>query len=258
MKYYWFVFFEESLLVERNITGVWSVPYVEMPSVELKTSQTVHTLVDVDGIGCRAVAVDCPPVCATGQALIGLRKTAGLLSEKLYRCAGKAAELIYWDKHSRFCGVCGGTMKWNTPISKRCMTCGTEVWPVVATAIIVLVRRGDEILLVRSHNMLGDYYGLVAGFVETGETLEECVAREVREETGLCIERICYVGSQSWPYPCGLMVGFTADYVAGELHLQQSEIAVGGWFNRSNLPKIPGRESLARQLIDGWLEGKFG
>ena len=99
----------------------------------------------------------------------------------------------------------------------------------------------------------GDFFGLVAGFVETGETLEQAVEREVNEEVGLKIRNIRYFDSQPWPYPCGLMVGFHADYVSGEIRLQRSELAAGGWYRRDNLPHIPEKLSIARRLIDDWL-----
>jgi NAD+ diphosphatase len=120
----------------------------------------------------------------------------------------------------------------------------------------VLIHKGDEVLLVRAKNFRTDFYGLVAGFVETGETLEEAVAREAFEETGVRINNIRYFGSQPWPYPCGLMVGFNADYVSGDIHLQKSEIAKGGWFKRDNLPTIPEKLSIARMLLDAWLDEK--
>ena len=147
-------------------------------------------------------------------------------------------------------------MKFHTDISKRCEHCGKEVWPQLATAVIVLVRKGDEVLLVHAKNFRTDFYGLVAGFVETGETLEEAVHREVKEETGLHIKNLQYFASQPWPYPCGLMVGFTADYDGGEIHLQRSELSKGAWFDKNHLPQIPEKLSIARQLIDHWLEDK--
>ena len=109
-------------------------------------------------------------------------------------------------------------------------------------------------LLVHAKNFKTDFYGLVAGFVETGETLEEAVHREVMEETGIKIKNVTYFSSQPWPYPSGLMVGFNADYVSGELRLQRSELSKGGWFSKNNLPTIPEKLSIARMLIDAWLE----
>ena len=156
-------------------------------------------------------------------------------------------------------------MKLHTEISKRCTNCGKELWPQLATAVIVRVTRpsqssnlsspiSEEVLLVHANNFRRPYYGLVAGFVETGETLEEAVRREVREETVIEITNIRYFGLQPWPYPCGLMVGFTADYVSGDVHLQRSELSNGGWFTRDNMPPIPGKASIARRLIDDWLD----
>ena len=129
------------------------------------------------------------------------------------------------------------------------------MWPALATAIIVAVTRHDnqEILLVQSNKFKKDYLGLVAGFVETGETLEECLHREVWEETHIKVKNIRYFASQPWPYPCGLMVGFIAEYDCGEIQLQRSELNKGGWYSRDNMPAIPGEVSLARHLIDHWL-----
>ena len=108
-------------------------------------------------------------------------------------------------------------------------------------------------MLVHARNFKSDFFGLVAGFVETGETLEEAVHREVAEETGIKIKNLRYFGSQPWPYPCGLMVGFNADYDGGDLQLQQSEISKGAWFTKENLPNIPERLSIARMILDDWI-----
>ena len=188
--------------------------------------------------------------------MFGLRASFDMIPHTMYLMAGKAQEIIFWDKNNRYCPVCGMPMKFHTAISKRCTGCGKEIWATVSTAIIVLVRKGEEILLVHARNFRGDYYGLVAGFVETGETLEECVQREVFEETGLRVQNIRYFGSQPWPYPCGLMVGFTADYASGEIKLQTSELSAGKFFTKENLPDIPGKMSMARMLIDSWLEAE--
>lgn len=202
------------------------------------------------------VRLDRPVTGTEHFEMLPLRASFDVLSAEEYALAGKAAELIYWDANSKFCGCCGAPMKFETDISKRCTNCGKELWPQLATAVIVRVTAegGSAILLVHANNFRRPYYGLVAGFVETGETLEEAVQREVREETGLQITNIRYFGSQPWPYPCGLMVGFTADYVSGDIHLQRSELSSGGWFTRDNMPPIPGKSSIARRLIDDWLK----
>lgn len=185
--------------------------------------------------------------------MCSLRNSFYRLPSNLYLKAGKCQELLYWDRNTRFCGVCGAPMAMNTDISKRCTSCGKEVWPALATAVIVLIHKGNEVLLVHARNFKGDFHGLVAGFVETGETLEEAVRREVMEETGISIKNLRYFGSQPWPYPSGLMVGFNADYAGGDIRLQREELSAGAWFSKNNLPRLPERMSIARMMLDDWL-----
>ena len=185
---------------------------------------------------------------------VDLRESFHVLPERVYRQAGKASELLYFDLQHRYCGICGAPMEWASSISKRCTRCGEELWPKLNTAIIVLVRKGEEALLVKAKNFRRDYYGLVAGFVETGESLEECVAREVMEETGLRVANIRYFASQPWPYPMGLMVGFQADYAGGDIALRDGELRDAAFFTRNTIPAIPGKMSMARMLIDDWLD----
>jgi NAD+ diphosphatase len=169
----------------------------------------------------------------------------------------KWKEHNYWNMNTQFCGVCGAPMKMATDISKKCTECGKQVWPSLATAIIVLIKKDDQVLLVHARNFKGNFDSLVAGFVETGENLEEAVHREVMEETGLTIKNLKYFGSQPWPYPSGLMIGFSAEYVDGEIHLQKEELSRGKWFTKENLPILPEKLSIARKLIDAWLADKL-
>lgn len=252
---YWFVFCKDELLLERLPDGTFTIPFAE--ECPTKVEAWTHIL-DVtpfeDGAQVKTLSIDFP-VCDDTERyeMCGLRKSYYKLSTHFYLKAGKCHELLYWDSNTRYCGCCGAPMAMHTEISKRCTHCGKEVWPQLATAIIVLIHRGDEVLLVHAKNFKSDFYGLVAGFVETGETLEEAVYREVKEETGLSIHNLTYWASQPWPYPCGLMVGFYAEYLSGDLHLQYSELSKGSWFRYNQLPTIPEKLSLARQLIDHWL-----
>ena len=267
MKYY--VFCQGDLVLERGTDG-YRIP--DEPPADIKPWTTV---MNVEGD--KSYRIEQPLTGSDRYEMCPLRQSYFKLAEADYLKAGKCHELLYWDQNTKYCGVCGGPMRFDTDISKKCEHCGKEVWPSLAIAIIVRIRRrplasqngnttactamsgaspsgSDEILLVHANNFRHDFYGLVAGFVETGETLEEAVHREVMEETGLHITNLRYFGSQPWPYPCGLMVGFTADYDHGKIHLQRSELSKGAWFDRYHLPHIPEKMSIARRLIDDWTD----
>lgn len=234
MQYY--LFHNHSLLLDGNHT---------VPQQLEKLGGIPFSL--GDGVNCMASNVDTIP---EGYYAVGLRESYDFLSETDYSRAGKAAELLYWDSTHRYCSRCGSPVVQLSPISKICEKCGREIWPQLSPAIIVLITNGDRILLVKSNTFKGTFYGLVAGFVEFGESIEEAVVREIKEETQLEVCSIKYFGSQPWPYPQGLMLGFTAQYKSGELHLQESELCAGGWFDIHNLPEIPKPPSMARKLID--------
>ena len=251
----WLCFCAGDILLRREgADGAFSLPIGDEPPVTLKPWNVVTRLEMKDSSFILVIVrLDNPVVGINGLEMMGLRKTHAVLSDEDYQLAGKAAELLYWDANTKYCGVCGSPNKWMTDISKKCPECGKEWWPSASTAVIVRVRRKDEILLVRARNFRSNHYGLVAGFLETGESLEQCVERELREEVGISITNLKYFGSQPWPYPFGLMVGFTADYAGGDIRLQKEELTEGGWFTRDNLPAIPDKASIARRLIDDWL-----
>ncbi len=253
MENLYFVFCNGDLMLEKLLDGTYTIPKSEEPPTPIDELTNVMEIGELDGFPVKTYST-AGPVEGQRYEMCALRPSYYKLSRQLYLKAGKCAELLYWDKNTKFCGVCGAPMKMHTAISKCCTSCGKEVWPQLATAVIVLVHRGEEVLLVHAKNFKSNFMGLVAGFVETGETLEEAVHREVKEETNLEITNLTYFGSQPWPYPCGLMVGFNADYVSGEIKLQTSELARGAWFTKDNLPTIPEKLSIARMLIDSWLE----
>jgi NAD+ diphosphatase len=155
----------------------------------------------------------------------------------------------------RFCGGCGHpTELLPNERARRCPSCETPFYPRIAPAVIVLVQREREILLARNATFPRPWYSAVAGFVEAGESLEEAVGREVLEEVGVELSEIQYFGSQPWPFGRSLMVGFNARYAGGEIRVDGTEIADARWFPADALPQLPPRISIARQLIDNWLE----
>ncbi|MBQ5936559.1 MAG: NAD(+) diphosphatase [Bacteroidaceae bacterium] len=243
----YFLFCQGDILLTKEGT----IPCGDTPPIELKPWERVTEL---QGGQVVIASLPHPVTDRPDLQMMPLRKSFHVLSAEDYQLAGKCAELVYFHQNSKFCGVCGGEMRWQTEISKQCKECGKELWPSLATAIIVRVTRGDEILMVHAHTFRDRHYGLVAGFVETGETLEECVQREVWEETHLRVTNIRYFASQPWPYPSGLMVGFTADYLSGEIELQKTELSDGGWYKRDNLPYLPDPSSIAYRLIMDWVK----
>ena len=138
--------------------------------------------------------------------------------------------------------------------SKRCPACGLVSYPRISPAVIVAITRGDRLLLAANRRHAGAMYSVLAGFVEPGESLEECVHREIREEVGLEVTDVRYFGSQSWPFPNSLMVAFTAAHAAGEIAVDPEELVEARWFAPGELPPIPGCGTISRRLIDGFVE----
>ena len=258
MKEYQFMFYRDEILLERQPAGKFTIPFAEEAPFAPSSGDNVIDITAIDGSKAKAYRLAAPITNEEGYEMCGLRKSFYKLPSHLYKTAGKCKELLYWDVNTKYCGACGSPLKMNTPISKKCGKCGKEVWPQLSPAIIVLIHRDNDVLLVHAKNFKGSFFGLVAGFVETGETFEEAVHREVLEETGLKIKNLKYFGSQPWPYPCGIMVGFNADYESGTLRLQKSELSAGSWFNKEDLPEMPEKLSIARRLIDAWLERHDG
>lgn len=183
--------------------------------------------------------------------LVPLRRVFGLAGTEAFALAGRATQLLDWQNNHRYCGKCGkSTSKKNGELAMHCAACDLLFYPRISPAVMVLVLRGDEVLLARSPHFTPGVYSALAGFVEAGETLEQCAIREVREEVGIEITNLRYFRSQSWPFPNSLMVAFTADYTGGILTPDSTEIESADWFLLSALPSLPDPVSISRQLID--------
>ena len=188
------------------------------------------------------------------MAFQGLRRLWGVLDEEAWKLAGRAVQIVEWDRDHRYCGRCGaGTERQPDELARVCPRCGLQQFPRISPAVIVRVERGDQLLLARSPHFAPGVYSTLAGFVEPGESLEETVAREVREEVGVEVRNIRYFGSQPWPFPHSLMIGFVADWDSGEIRLQEAEIEDAGWFGIDDLPGLPSRLSIARALLDDFI-----
>ena len=257
---YWLVFSGSRLLVHLNGERA-GLPYLaDVSGLGLAAGQQ-HYLGYLDGekqIHCYAVEASAESEAPAGMAFQGLRRLYSRLDDELLWLAGRAVQIIDWDRTHRFCGGCGhATEALSHERAKQCPQCGLISYPRIAPAIIVRVDRfgehGPELLLARSHRYPPGLYSVLAGFVEPGETLEECVRREIKEEVGIAVKNICYFGSQPWPFPNSLMIAFTAEYAGGDITVEEEEIEEAGWFTAGELPDVPSPMSISRRLIDDFM-----
>jgi NAD+ diphosphatase len=250
----WFIFAASKLLVTEE-GGSLTVPLLKAPAamdLHITRQQRIGTIDGVDCYAGEAADGHAPPA---GWQFRGLRSIYGRLPETLFRTAILAVHMLEWDRGNRFCGACGAPLAMRSDVrAKECTACGRLVFPRISPAIIVAIERGARLLLARSARFAEELYSVLAGFVEPGETLEEAVYREVKEEVGITVKNIRYFGSQPWPFPDSLMVGFTAEYDAGEIAIDGEEIVAARWFAADQLPSIPGPISIARRLIDAFIE----
>jgi NAD+ diphosphatase len=251
----WFAFQGEKLLVfdERPAR----VPLADEPE-ELDLDVTFRWEIgELDGHTCWAVETDSEP--PEGMVFRNLRSFFLGVDEDFFRMAGLAKQMVGWHATHRFCGRCGGeTGPVPGELAKQCTRCGMMDFPRLSPAAIVLVEREDHVLLARSPGFPKGLYSVLAGFVEPGESIEETVVREVSEEVGIGVENIGYFGSQPWPFPNSLMIGFTADYADGELSPDPAEIEDAGWYTADDLPQLPPETSIARAMIEEFVRRHGG
>ncbi len=252
----WFAFRGNELLVLLEEAGarVPSGREWEALGLSVLESQSIGVL---EGSELRAAGLPSDVEPPEGTAFQGLRRLWGVLDEEVWKLAGRAVQLVEWDRNHRYCGRCGaGTERQTAELARVCPRCGLQHFPRISPAVIVRIEREDEVLLARSPHFAPGVYSTLAGFVEPGESLEDTVVREVREEVGVEVTNVRYFGSQPWPFPNSLMIGFVADYASGELRLQEGEIEDAGWFTVDNLPGLPSPYSIARALLEEFISSR--
>jgi NAD+ diphosphatase len=237
----------QSLCVISGDTGEPRVPTGPAPS-------TAVFLGELDGAPCFARMLDDGDAPPDGSEPVALRQLFGALPDDDFGIAGRALALTAWDRDHRFCGRCGApTARSSTERVRTCASCGHGAYPRLSPAIIALVERDGRALLARNARFPIPFFSTLAGFVEVGESLEAAVAREIHEEAGIAITDIRYFGSQPWPFTGSLMIGFTARWAGGEIVAEPREIAEADWFAPDELPRIPPKLSIARELIDDFV-----
>jgi NAD+ diphosphatase len=250
---WWFAFVGNQLLHLEDPQQ----PLPQLISLEEVGLNPVRTqcLGSLDDRLCYVAELPAQTIVPSGMRLQELRKLYGILDEDLFALSGRALQIKEWDRTHQFCGHCGTpTVQAPNERAKQCPKCHLRSYPRLSPAVIVLISRGDELLLAHAHRMPPGLYSVLAGFVEPGESLEDTIIREVKEEAGIEVQDIRYFGSQPWPFPNSLMIGFTATYASGELSIDPHEIADAAWFHKQNLPEIPPPLSIARKLIDWFVQ----
>jgi NAD+ diphosphatase len=219
--------------------------------LDLGLAGATHYLGRLDDTDCIAIRVARDVPLPEGWEWRGLRTLFLQLPDAWLALAGRAFQIVEWDRSHQFCGRCGtATRDKARERAKECPACGYVVYPRVSPAMMVLVTRGRELLLARANRFPQAMYSALAGFVEPGESIEDCVHREVREEVGIEVDGLRYVASQSWPFPHSLMIAYTAKYAGGDLRLCEEEIVDARWFSIDALPQLPSPVSISRVLID--------
>ncbi|HEX5766894.1 MAG TPA: NAD(+) diphosphatase [Burkholderiales bacterium] len=261
----WFVFRGDKLLVELGpperpsddprfrLRPAWArLPWLkDHEALHEQASRRLY-LGRLNRVDCFAAELAPQAEVPAGLALEGLRPLFSVLDDDHFALAGRALQLLEWDRNHQFCGRCGAPTEPKREERVRlCPACKLAAYPRVAPAVMALVRRHDEILLARSPHFPPGMYSALAGFVEPGESLEQCLAREVAEEVGVRVAAPRYIASQSWPFPHSLMIAFVCEWQSGEIRPQAGEIEDAKWFKVLQLPKLPSKISIARRLIDG-------
>ena len=252
----WFIFCDQKLLLIKNNT-VLSVP--ELQDINLLNTDNNMQIITRHYLGvwqqqhcyCAEIKLTHNPVQSDFIWQPLKQAAAECLTPELFYLGARALQVLEWDKNHQFCSRCKAILK-NSESErvKICAHCQLFFYPRISPCIMVLIKRGKEILLARSPHFIPAMYSALAGFIEPGETVEHAVEREVMEEVGLKIKNLQYQFSQPWPFPDSLMLAFTADYAAGEIIIDGNEIEDAGWFTREDMPPLPSSISIARKLID--------
>lgn len=238
-------------IVTKDNFGLCDSPPVPLPEEIQDGALFLGTL---DGAACVAYVLPDDTALPLGFQSVGLRALYGQVDEDAYAVAGYAVQLLHFRARYKFCPNCGTrTQNLSGGWAQECPACKNTLYPPVSPAVLALVHDGGDRILLAQKPGWGTRYSILAGFVEPGESLEGCVVREVLEEAGILVESPQYKGSQPWPFPHQIMLGFTTRYVKGEITPDSSELSDARWFRFDALPDLPPPLSLSRQLIDAWV-----
>lgn len=247
----YFLFYNNELLIKSEAQTL--IPSIkDLSDLELNSIQYLGYINDEN---CFCGELNKDAIIPNSMCLRKLKSLTHQLPNDMFWLAGKAIQIVNFNNDHKYCGRCGTlTQSLNIEISKKCPKCGLVNYPRISPAIIVAVVNDGKLLLAHNNAYPKNLYSVVAGFVEVGETFEECVVREVREETGITVKSIKYFGNQPWPFPNSLMIGFTCEYESGKIQVDGKEIGHAEWYSSAEMPLTPDSISIAKKLIDWFTE----
>jgi NAD+ diphosphatase len=251
----WFFVFNKDKLLVKAAADTLIAPFkTTVDELKLRILETYY-LGKLDGCDCYCIETDETEDLPEGMFFKRFISLLERIDAEIFALAGRGYQILNWDKKNRFCGSCGfPTERKADEWAKVCQKCGNVIYPKISPAVIVGVIKENQILLAHSKNFKEKFFSIIAGFVEPGETFEDCIKREVYEEVGLKVKNLKYFGSQPWPFPDSLMVGFTAEYESGEIIVDGIEITAAGWYTGDNLPNKPTNASIAGRIIEWFSE----
>jgi len=251
---WFFVFNKDRLLVKADDDTLHLPIKITVDELKLRILEKYY-LGNFDGFDCYCVDTEDTEPVPEGMFFKRFISLLGRVDPEIFALAGRAFQIVNWDKKNRYCGRCGSpTEMKHDEWAKVCHKCGNIIFPKISPAVIVGVIKGNEILLAHAKNFRENMFSVIAGFVEPGETFEECIKREVLEEVGIKVKNPKYFGSQPWPFPDSLMVGFTAEYESGKIKVDGEEITAAEWYTSDKLPNKPTNASIAGQIINWFSE----
>ena len=248
----YFLFYKDELLVKSEDNKAIIPTIEELENLKLNNIQYLGS---INGQNCFCGELNKDAIIPNDMYFSKLKALTHQLSDDMFWIGGRAIQIVNFNNDHKYCGRCGTlTQNVDGERAKKCPKCGLVNYPRISPAIIVAVVREGKLLLAHNNQAAKDLYSVVAGFVEVGETFEECVVREVREETGITVKNIKYFGNQPWPFPNSLMIGFTAEYASGEIQVDGKEIGHANWYSSTEMPVTPDSISIAKKLISWFAE----
>ncbi len=243
----YFLFFNDELLVKSEDNKAVIPTTQDLDNLLLTNTECLGS---INGQNCFYGELSNNLAIPTNMYFSKLKALTHQLTEDMFWLGGRANQLVNFNNDHKFCGRCGTiAQSLEGERAKKCPKCGLVNYPRISPAIIVAVVRDGKLLLAHNNQSPKDLYSVVAGFVEVGETFEECVVREVFEETGITVKNIKYFGNQPWPFPNSLMIGFIAEYASGEIQVDGKEIGKANWYRSNEMPLTPDSISIAKKLI---------